>query len=100
MKCLKPNGRIEQSAGFFLQAVNLEAIEKGITNFFDHLNKINVDIIMNETIPVLNLAAAFGSPLFISSLVAKGAKCKRPRQLTEHCWPQLPLKFGLRSSSC
>jgi hypothetical protein len=73
MKCLKPNGRIEQSAGFFLHAVNLEEIEKRITNFFDHLNKISVDITTNETIPVLNLATAFGSSFFVSSLVAKGA---------------------------
>jgi len=73
MKCLKPNGRIEQSAGFFLQAVNLEEIEKRITNFFDHLNKINVNMTTNESIPVLSLAAAFGIPLFVSSLVAKGA---------------------------
>jgi hypothetical protein len=71
MKCLKPNGRIEKSAGLFLQAVNLEEIEKRITNFFDHLNKINLDITTNETISVLNLAAVFGSPLFVSSLVAK-----------------------------
>ena len=100
MKCLKHNGRTEQSAGFFLQAVNLEEIEKRITNFFDHMNKINVDITTNESIPVLNLAAAFGSPLFVSSLVAKGAKNKRPRQLIEHCRPQPPPKCGLISPNC
>lgn len=53
--------------------MNLEEIEKRIANFFDHLNEINVDITTNETIPVLNLAAAFASPLFVSSLVATGA---------------------------
>jgi hypothetical protein len=73
MKFLKLNGRIEQSAGFFLQEVNLEEIERRITNFFDHLNKINVGITTNETVPVLNLVAAFGSPVFVSSLVAKRA---------------------------
>jgi len=73
MKCLKPNGRTEQSSGFFLQAVNLEEIEKRITNFFDHLNQINVDITTNETIPILNFAAAFDSLVFVSSLVAKRA---------------------------
>jgi len=69
----KPNGRTEQSAGFFLQAVNLEEIEKRITNFLDNVTKISVDITTNESIPVLNLAAAFGSPRFVLSLVAKEA---------------------------
>jgi len=78
----------------------LEEIGKRITNFFDHLNKINVDITTNEIIPVLNLAAAFGSPLLVSSLVAKGANINGERQVTEPCWPQPLLKFGLKSSSC
>jgi ankyrin repeat protein len=82
----KPKARTEQDAPFFLQALDLEQTEDRITNFLDHLNKTDVDITKSEPIAVLHLAAAFGTPLLVSELIANGANIH-----SQDKWHQTPL---------